>query len=260
MSIGPRLNKYVYQFINSHKRSNVVGIISDTHYPFAKKPDKNGYGHLEFLYETFNKFNVNRIIHIGDLIDGAAWNMWETNPEQPSGSKEAELAQQDIDKLFKMFPKGDLMMGNHDQLVNRRMLKHCIPKKFYKTFEESWNFPKGWRTHDYLEIDDVLYLHGTGKSGQNASLSFMQDYRQSVVTGHTHSSGGINYRASYKDLTFALNVGCLIDTNNIAFHYGKNFSKKPTLGCGIVVDGKHGFFIPMDLGKKIIYKKTLKTT
>tara|TARA_R110002020_G_scaffold92169_6_gene223350 strand:+ start:3441 stop:4154 length:714 start_codon:yes stop_codon:yes gene_type:complete len=236
-----------------------VGIISDTHYPFAKKPDKNGYGHLEFLYETFNKFQVNRILHIGDLIDGAAWNMWETNPEQPSPKKEAELAQKDIDKLFKMFPKGDLMMGNHDQLVNRRMLKHCIPKKFYKTFEESWNFPKGWKTHDYLEIDDVLYLHGTGKSGQNASLSFMQDYRQSVVTGHTHSSGGINYRASYKDLTFALNVGCLIDTNSIAYNYGKNFSKKPTLGCGIVVDGKHGFFIPMDLGRKIIYKNSLKS-
>ena len=145
-------------------------------------------------------------------------------------------------------------MGNHDQLVNRRMMKHCIPKKFYKTFEESWNFPKGWKTHDFIEIDNVLYLHRTGNSVQKASLSFMQDYRQSVVSGHTHSSGGINYRASYKDLTFALNVGALIDTNNIAFHYGKNFSKKPTLGCGIVVDGKYGFFIPMDLGSKIYYK------
>ena len=106
-----------------------------------------------------------------------------------------------------------------------------------------------------MEIDNVLYIHGTGKSGVNASVSFMTDYRQSVVSGHTHSSGGVNYRASYKDLTFALNVGALINTNHIAFHYGRHFSKKPTLGCGIVVDGKHGFFIPMDLGSKISYTK-----
>ena len=181
MSFRPRLSKYVYDFINNHKRSNVVGIISDTHYPFAHKD------HLSFLYETFNKFQVNRIVHIGDLIDGAAWNMWEKDAEMPSGSKEAEMAQKDVNKLFKTFGAGDLTMGNHDQLISRRMLKHSIPKKFYKTFEEAWNFPKTWKTHDHIEIDNVLYLHGTGKSGQNATLSFMQDYRQSVVSGHTHS-------------------------------------------------------------------------
>jgi len=247
MSFRPRINKFIYEFINYHKRSNVVGIISDTHYPFAHPK------HLDFLYETFNQFQVNRIVHIGDIVDGSAWNMWEKSPEMPSGSKEAEMAQKDMNKLFKMFPAGDLTMGNHDELINRRMLKHSIPKKFYKSFAESWNFPKGWKTHSHIEIDNVLYLHGTGKSGANASLSFMQDYRQSVVTGHTHSSGGINYRASYKDLTFALNVGCLIGSG-LAFAYGKHFSKKPTLGCGIVVEGKHGFFIPMDLGSKITYK------
>lgn len=239
MSIRPRLNKYVYEFINHHKNSNVVGIISDTHFPFAHK------NYLEFIYETFNKFQVNRIIHIGDLVDGSAWNMWEKSAEMPSGSEEAALAQKDIDRLFKTFDSGDLMMGNHDQLIARRMLKHCIPKKFYKTFEEAWNFPKGWKTHDHLEIDNVLYLHGTGKSGQNSTLSFMTDYRQSVVSGHTHSSGGIQYRASYKDLTFALNVGCLINVDSMAYQYGKHFSKKPTLGCGIVIDGKVGFFLSL---------------
>ena len=101
MSHRPRLDKYTYEFINYHKNSNVIGIISDTHYPFAKKEDKNGYGHLQFLYETFNKFQGNRIIHIGDLVDGSKWNFWSKNAELPNGSKEAELAQKDIDKLFK---------------------------------------------------------------------------------------------------------------------------------------------------------------
>ena len=250
MSYRPRLNKYVYEFLNYHKRSNVVGIISDTHFPFAHK------NYLSFIYETFNQFQVNRIVHIGDIVDGSAWSFWEKDSDMVSGGKEAELAQKDIDKLISTFDTLDLTMGNHDELINRRMLKHSIPKKFYKTFAESWNFPKGWKTHPHLEIDNVMYLHGTGKSGVNSSVAFMQDYRQSVVTGHTHSSGGINYRASYKELCFALNVGCLIDVDNMAFAYGKHFSKKPTLGCGIVVDGKHGFFIPMDLGSKITYNKS----
>ena len=248
MSFRPRLNKHVYEFIKYHKRSNVIGIIPDTHFP---------YNHpltFAFLYETFNMFQVNRVVHIGDLVDGAAWSFWEKNADLPNAGKEAAHAQREVDKLFKMFPNGDLTLGNHDELISRQMVKHGIPKKFYKTFEEAFNFPKGWKAHQHIEIDDVLYIHGTGKSGQNASLSFMQDYRQSVVSGHTHSSGGVNYRASYKNLTFALNVGCLIKTSALAFQYGKNFSKKPTLGCGIVIEGKHGFFIPLDLGSKLKYK------
>ena len=249
MSYRPRLNKYVYDFIKNHKNSNVCGIISDTHYPFAHK------NHLNFLYETFNKFQVNRVVHIGDLVDGSKWNFWSKNAEMPNGSKEAALAQKDIDKLFKMFPEGDLTLGNHDQLLSSQMMDHQIPKKFYKPFEDAWNFPKGWRTHEHIEIDNVLYIHGTGKSGANASTALMTDYRQSVVSGHTHSAGGVSYRASYKDLTFGLNVGCLIDVDSMAYNYGKHFSKKPTLGCGIVIDGKAGFFIPMDLGSKISYNK-----
>ena len=249
MSFRPRLNKFVYDFINNHKRSNVIGIISDTHYPFAHK------AHLNFLYETFNKFQVNRVVHIGDLVDGHSWSYHESANGAVSPSKESELAQKDIDKLFKTFGSGDLVMGNHDLLISRKAQTHNIPKKFLKTFEEIWNFPKGWNTHNHITIDDVLYIHGTGKSGVNASVSLMTDYRQSVVSGHTHSAGGVSYRASYRDLTFGLNVGCLIDVDSYAMEYGRNFSKKPTLGCGIVIDGKVGFFIPMDLGSKISYSK-----
>ena len=31
--------------------------------------------------------------------------------------------------------------------------------------------------------------------------------------------------------------------------YGKPFPLKPTLGCGVVVDGSKGFFIPMEFPK-----------
>ena len=83
----PRLNQYQYEFLNYHKNSNVVGIISDTHFPFNHKY------YLDFLYEVFNRFQVNTIIHIGDLVDGHAWSYHESSSEGFSASKEAELAQ-----------------------------------------------------------------------------------------------------------------------------------------------------------------------
>ena len=129
MSFRPRLNKFVYDFINHHKRSNVIGIISDTHYPFAHK------AHLNFLYETFNKFQVNRVVHIGDLVDGHSWSYHESANGAVSPSKESELAQKDIDKLFKTFGSGDLVMGNHDLLISRKDQTHNIPMKYLNSVD-----------------------------------------------------------------------------------------------------------------------------
>lgn len=246
--IRPRLNKHQFDLLQYHKNSNVVGIISDTHFPFQHK------NYLEFVYEIFNQFQVNEIVHIGDLVDGHAWSYHETSNEGVSASNEAEQAQKECDRLFAMFPKVSHVMGNHDALISRKAQTLGLPKKFIKTFEDMWNFPKEWTSQFSKEIDNVLYIHGTGKGGLYSSVGLMQDYRQSVVSGHTHSNGGVNYRASYKDLTFGLNVGCLIDVDAYAMEYGKNFSKKPTLGVGIVIDGEIAQFIPMPLGSKINYK------
>ena len=52
-----------------------------------------------------------------------------------------------------------------------------------------------------------------------------------------------------------MNVGCGLDTTSYAASYGKHFPKKPTIGCGVVLDeGRIGIFIPMDLGSKLIRK------
>jgi hypothetical protein len=52
-------------------------------------------------------------------------------------------------------------------------------------------------------------------------------------------------------MIFGMNVGCGVDVKAYAMAYGKVYPKKPTLGCGIVIDGKIALFIPMDLGAKI---------
>jgi hypothetical protein len=59
------------------------------------------------------------------------------------------------------------------------------------------------------------------------------------------------YSASDRDMIFGMNVGCGVDVDAYAMAYGKVYSKKPTLGCGVVIDGKIALFLPMDLGSKI---------
>jgi predicted phosphodiesterase len=227
----------------------VVGVIGDTHEPFCHKDYRN------FCYETFNKFKVTRVVHIGDEADNHALSYHEHNPNGMSAESEAERAMGNLEKWYKTFPNVDILVGNHSALPYRQATTAGIPKRFLKTYEEVWHAPKGWKWHDELEIDHVKYVHGIGSSGQNGAINRALRARQSTVIGHIHSFGGVNYHANENDIIFGLNVGCGIDTRAYAFEYGKPFVNKPTLGCGIVTGGQQGFFIPMSLGKKYEWKK-----
>jgi porphobilinogen deaminase len=121
----------------------------------------------------------------------------------------------------------------------------------FKTYNEMMGYPEGWTWKHSHEIDNVIYQHGTGSSGQMGAVNRARDNRQSTVIGHIHSFGGVMYSASERDMIFGLNVGCGVDVKAYAMAYGKVYAKKPTLGCGIVIDGKIALFIPMDLGSKI---------
>jgi predicted phosphodiesterase len=229
--------------------NKIVGIIGDTHEPFCHPQ------YRDFCYETFNKFKVDRIAHAGDEIDNHALSYHEHSPDGLSAGSEADRAQAAMNKWYKTFPKVDVIVGNHSALPYRQATTAGIPKRFLKAYEEIWEAPKGWKWHMEMEIDHVKYVHGTGSSGQNAAINRALRSRQSTVIGHVHSFGGVNYHASENDLIFGLNVGCGIDGRAYAFEYGKEFVNKPTLGCGIVINGHTAHFIPMSLGCKFEWKR-----
>jgi hypothetical protein len=52
-----------------------------------------------------------------------------------------------------------------------------------------------------------------------------------------------------------MGVGCGIDTRAYAFSYGRDFITKPTLGCGIVIDGIRPIFEPMLIGRNEPYRR-----
>ena len=245
-----RLTPEEESLVVNFRNSGNIGIIGDTHEPFCHP------GYIDFCYEVFNRFGCSEIVHIGDEVDNHALSYHESDPNGFSAESEAELALKNMHKWYQRFPDVKVCVGNHSALPFRKATTTGIPKRFLKSYEEVWEAPKGWMWKMSWEIDNVLYEHGTGTSGQSAARNRAVANRQSTVIGHSHSFGGVSYMASRNDIIFGLNVGCGIDVDAYAMTYGKVFPKKPTLGCGVVLDkGQTGIFIPMDLGKKFIWKK-----
>lgn len=228
-------------------------VIGDLHEPFTF------LGYFDFCKSIREKYKCEKIVLIGDVVDNHAISYHEKDPDGFGGGREGNEAEKRLQKWYKEFPEVYICIGNHDELIRRKAMTHEIPKRFIKDYGEIWNSPSKWIWKYKFEIDDVLYKHGTGKTGKYSHIQWAADERQSVVTGHSHSSGGVGYLASKRDLIFGMNVGCGIDMKTYAMQYGRDFSRRPTLGCGVVLENGHlACFIPMNLGKKInliTYKK-----
>lgn len=216
-------------------------IIGDTHFPFCKE------GYIEFCKETQVKYNCGSIVHIGDLVDNHAVSYHESDPDGRSPGDEYKLALEECEKIYKLFPEVVICIGNHDKLPFRKAYTAGLPKNWLKSYQEMFNSPKGWKWDFVHEINGVIFQHGTGLSGEMASINAARENRKSTVIGHLHTVCNTRFLASYKDLIFGMNVGCGIDHTKYAFAYGRENTRKPVLSCGVVLDGKLPINIPMNI-------------
>lgn len=224
------------------KDRNSVLIIADTHIPFEHKH------YLDFCLEIYNRCKCTKVVHIGDLVDNHAISYHEHDPDGWSPAHEMDMTDKHLEKWFKAFPRLYLCRGNHDQLVDRKGKTVGLPRRCFQQFRDIWCLPNGWIDDFEHVIDGVLYKHGTGTSGRYAHVTACERARMSCVVGHTHSTSGIEYIASSRDMVFGMNVGCGIDRKAYAFAYGKDFPRKPILSCGVVTDkGKYAQVFPMGL-------------
>jgi len=225
----------------SKKVSSRVLVISDTHIPFEHKD------YLAFCKSMYQKFKCNTVVHIGDEVDNHAINYHEKDPDGLGAGKESNLAQRRLKKWYAAFPEVKVCIGNHTSLPSRKFRTAGLPKRFVKTYKEAWNAPEGWDWEFEWEIDGVLYQHGTGTGGKFPHVNRAMNNRQSTVMGHIHSVGGAQYIVGRRDKIFGMAVGCGVDRKSYAMWYGKDFVRKPILGCGIVIGGIYAFFVPMSL-------------
>lgn len=207
-----------------------VGIVGDVHAPACH------VGYLQFCQDIFDAWGVRKIVMIGDVVDHHAISFHARNPNCPGPSDEYELTLQEIGKWYKAFPKADVMIGNHDERVFRLAESVNIPSFYMRDYGEVWKTP-GWSWMDETIIDNVNYLHGTGKSGMHPAYNHAKNCCMSVVMGHVHTAGGYKWIVGPRSRHFGMDTGCGVDDKSMQMAYGKHFAKKSVLSCSVVIDG-----------------------
>jgi len=222
-----------------------VGIIGDTHIPFCLD------GYMEFCQRTFEDWGVDRVVHIGDLVDHHSLSFHDSEPLLKGAYGELVDARDELEAWYKTFPKLTIINGNHDLIPARQLKKIGMDAEVWmKPLADIYNFPKGWDMADELFIDGVLYHHGYTACGANGFRNDAKARMVSTVSGHAHGNAGVAATASDHRLVWGMAVGCGVDNTSMAMAYGKHFKNKPIISCGVVIDGKLPVVEFMDLGSK----------
>tara|TARA_R110002050_G_C8770249_1_gene500356 strand:+ start:92 stop:844 length:753 start_codon:yes stop_codon:yes gene_type:complete len=207
------------------EKSRVL-VIGDVHLPFERAD------YLQFCKDTYKKYDCNRVVFIGDIIDSHFASFHDTDPDGMGGGAELELCIERVKDWYEAFPKAEICVGNHDAIIMRKAFASGVPKVWIKDFNDVLGTPDWqWVTDTY--IDGVRYVHGHKSS--KARTATKRDM-QSTVTGHYHTDFYIDYNFGMNHNTFAMAVGCGIDDSQYAFAYAAG-GKKNAIGCGVVLDG-----------------------
>jgi metallophosphoesterase superfamily enzyme len=221
----PRLNKNEYKSIlNLRSKDNKILIIGDLHAPFIKP------GYLKFCKSIYKKYGCNKVIFIGDIIDMHYSSYHEADPDGDSAGAELLKAKKEISYWYKAFPKARVCLGNHDIIPNRKAMSAGVSASWVKDIGEVLDTPNWEYAEEYI-IDDVLYVHGTGRKARNRARKDLT----SVVQGHYHSESYIEHYVGNNFSIFAMQLGCGIDRKSYAMAYGKHFDK-PHINCGVVLE------------------------
>jgi len=221
-------------------------IIGDLHEPFTHRD------YLAFCRETQRRYDCRRVTFIGDIADNHAISFHDHDPNGMSPAEELRILRLRLKKWFRAFPVADVCIGNHDELHRRKAYRDGIPDGFLKSFSEAMEAPDGWRFAFEWRYGKGgvpwRTRHGTGTSGHDAAFKSAISGRISTASGHVHTSAGVKFHASDKDIIWGMQVACGIDRKAYAFNYGRDFSDKPILGCGVVLEnGRVPLFVPMPL-------------
>lgn len=218
------------------RASNRVLVIPDLHCPF-EHPDA-----LPFLMAVRDAYKTNLTVCEGDEIDAASMSRYPKDPDGMNPGKELAEAIEHLRPFYREFPEVLVCESNHTVRPWKLAFEAGLPASFLPTISKVLDAPDGWIWKPRHEIDGVLYTHGdNGKSGQYAHVHYMKQAKQSVVIGHIHAFAGVNYEGPH----FGMNAGCLIDRDAYCFKYAKGALLDVSIGCGVVIDGKEAYFIPM---------------
>ncbi len=210
--------------------------LPDLHAPFHHKDA------LDFLRDIKKEVKPDKIVCMGDEIDAHGWSVHDRNPDAPGQGEELKQAISFLRRVYKIFPEADVCTSNHTMRAYRKAIRCGLPSAYMRDTHEVLESPTGWTWRDHWVIDDVVFKHGEGYSGQNAALNAAVRHRAKTVIGHVHSWAGIQYHANEFNTIWGMNVGCLVDSGSLAMAYAKEIPNKQVLGTGAIIDGEPHFF------------------
>ena len=105
----------------ARKDVNRILVIGDLHAPF----DLDEY--FDHCVETYAKYNCNKVVFIGDVIDNHFSSYHETSADGMGGATELDLAIDRLKRWYKQFPVADVTIGNHDRLIMRKAQSSAVP-------------------------------------------------------------------------------------------------------------------------------------
>lgn len=233
----PRLKGNKLQaFKNITKKENRILVIGDLHEPFCLD------GYLEFCKKTYQDYNCNKVIFIGDIIDNHYSSYHESDANGLGGKAELDFAIKKLKKWYKAFPKADVTLGNHDRIIIRKAQTSNIPSKWIKEYKDVLEVPK-WNFVTEVYYDDVRYVHG---DKSNKPRTAAKRDMISTVSGHYHTDMYVEWFFGKTRAIFAMAVGCGIDSKSYAMAYMQG-GKKEAIGVGVVIGGHTAFNVKMQL-------------
>ena len=221
----PRLSgNKLKAFRNITKDESRVLVIGDLHEPFCLD------SYLKHCKDVYAKYNCNRVVFIGDVIDNHYSSYHETNADGMGGGDELDLAIDRIARWYRAFPKADVTIGNHDRIIARKAQTSSIPKRWVRDYSEVLNTPN-WNFIERVVIDDVQYIHGEGGTARTKCRADMMN----TVQGHLHTQAYCEHYVGQKFRVFGLQTGCGINHESYAMAYAK-YGKKPAVGCAVILN------------------------
>jgi metallophosphoesterase superfamily enzyme len=221
--------------IKKSKSGKNVLVIGDLHLPFSLDD------YLEHCKDTYQKYNCDEVVFIGDIIDNHASSYHETDPDGYNAGEELKIAIQQVKEWYTAFPKATVIIGNHDRIIMRKAYSSGLSKMWIKGYAEVLGTP-GWNFTESIEIDNVLYIHGEGGTARSRARRDLQ----SIVQGHLHSQAYIEWCVGARFKLFGMQVGCGVDHKSYAMAYGKE-GPKPAIACGVILKGEIPINIMMNL-------------
>lgn len=206
-------------------------IISDMHAPFHHP------GAIQFLKSIKKEYKPDLVVNVGDEVDLHALSFHPKDPDNPSAGDEHRQARDVLHELHSVFPKMVLAESNHGSRNYRKALDAGIPRAFLRNYNEVWGIGSGWQW-----VRDFTFLTPKGPvyvcHGKNASvLQLSKNIGMHAIQGHYHTKFGIQDWGNPLGSCWAMQVGCLIDDEKLAFLYNKQEVERPIIGCGLVLEG-----------------------